>query len=216
MVSGTACRRHFHPAHRRVLVAAPATASAQAPVDERANARAFADIGLQLAADFNAAVDVLDVGLDAEPACLKERGLARRLRKAPASRLTELGEIQIVQSVGEFSRALEPAFASALPAMHAIQTADPALRGGRTAWRRIRLVYASMAAVPPADVCAEARTLVRDGFRRTPAMRRAHRAVYVADHTGGIGRRLERAVTRLTELGVPAADADLFDGPFSD
>jgi hypothetical protein len=198
------------------LVAAPATASAQAPVDERANARAFADIGLQLAADFKAAVAVLDVGLDAEPACLEERGLARRLRNAPASRITELDEIQIVQSVGEFSRALEPAFAPALSRMHAIPTADPALRGGRTAWRRIRRVYTSMAAVPAADICAEARTLVRNGFHRTPAMRRAHRAVYIADHTGGIGRRLERAIKRLQELGVPAADADLFDGPFSD
>jgi hypothetical protein len=198
------------------LVAAPATASAQAAPDERANARAFADIGLQLAADFKAAVEVLDVGLDAEPACLKERGLARRLRKAPASRMTELDEIRIVQSVGDFSRALEPAFAPALSGMHAIPTADPALRGGRTAWRRIRRVYASMAAVPAADICAEARTLVRNGFHRTPAMRRAHRAVYMADHTGGIGRRLERAVKRLEELGVPAADANLFDGPFSD
>jgi hypothetical protein len=47
-------------------------------------------------------------------------------------------------------------------------------------------------------------------------MRRAHRAVHTADHTGGIGRRLERAVKRLEALGVPAADADLFDGPFSD
>ena len=57
---------------------------------------------------------------------------------------------------------------------------------------------------------------MRNGFHRTPAMRRAHRAMYVADHTGGIDRRLERAITRLEELGVPAADADLFDGPFSD
>ena len=118
--------------------------------------------------------------------------------------------------IGAFARTVDPAIVHGLAGMHAIHTADNGLRGGRTAWRRIHGVYSRFAALPAADACAEGRAFVRNGFRRTPAMRRAERALYAADHTGGIERRLARAVTRLTELGVPAADADLFDGPFSD
>ena len=47
-------------------------------------------------------------------------------------------------------------------------------------------------------------------------IRRAQRTMEAVEHVGGIERRLARAVKRLEALGVPAADADLFDGPFSD
>jgi hypothetical protein len=199
-----------------ILVAVPATASAQAPLDERANAQAFADIGLRLAGEFETATTAMEASREEPPGCLSERRLARRLKRGPERRVAALFDLYGAQVIGDFARAVDPAVARAASDMHAIRTADRGLRGGRTAWRRIHRVYASFAALPAADVCGEARALVRNGFRRTPAMRRAQRTLNAANHTGGIERRLERAVKRLSELGVPAADADLFDGPFSD
>jgi len=198
------------------LVAAPATAGAQAPLDERANARAFADIGLRLSSAFEAASPAMDAGFAKPPKCLQSGALARRLQRAPERRSALLSDFYATQVIGGFARTVDPAIVQGLADMHAIHTAENGLQGGRTAWRRIHGVYSRFAALPAADVCAEGRTFVRNGLRRTPAMRRAQRALYAADHTGGIELRLARAVKRLAELGVPAADADLFDGPFSD
>jgi len=198
------------------VLAAPATASGQAPVDERANAHAFADIGVRLAADFAAAGETMEARFAAAPACLSAKPLARKLQRAPERRVEAVFALFGTQVIGDYARTVDPSIVRALAQMHAIPTAEPALRGGRTAWRRIHRVYSGFAALPAADVCREARAFVRSGFRRTPAMRRAQRALHVADHTGGIDRRLARAVTRLEQLGVPAADANVFDGPFSD
>jgi hypothetical protein len=198
------------------LLVAPTVASAQAPPDERANARAFAAIALRLATDFEAAAVALQATIGAPTGCLAEPRLARRIQRAPKGRAAALTTIEITQGLGAFMRTIDPAVRRAVTDMHAIPTADPGLRGGRTAWRRIKRVYASLAALPAVDVCAEAREFVRNGYRRSAAMRQAQRTLHAAEHTGGIDRRLARAVTRLEALGVPAADADLFDGSFSD
>ena len=198
------------------VVGAPATAGAQAPPDERANARAFADIGLRLAEELETASKATAGSPDEPPACLTEGRLARRLERAPRGRGVGLNALFATGIIGTFARAADPTLTHALANMHAIQTADPGLRGGRTAWRRIHRVYASIGAVPVVELCGEARAFVRSGYRPTPSMRLAHRTLDAAEHTGGINRRLARAVTRLAELGVPAADADLFDGPFGD
>ena len=198
------------------VLVAPATAGAQAPPDERANARAFADIGLRLAADFATAGEAMEARFAETPACLRAKPLARRLQRAPERRVEAIFALFGTQVIGDYARTVDPVIVRALADMHAIPTGDRDLRGGRTAWRRIHRVYSSFAALPAADVCSEARAFVRSGFRRTPAMRRAQRTLHAADHTGGIDRRLARAIKRLAELGVPAGDADLFDGPFSD
>jgi hypothetical protein len=192
------------------LLAAPAAANAQAP-DERANAQALAGIAIRLGEEVLAVSDIPPT----TPACLDERRLERRLARVSPRRAASLAALISVQQLGEFARTAAPAFARALIEMHAVPTADRHLRGGRTAWRRIDRVYASFGAVPVVDLCAEARTLARTG-RRTPAMRRAARTLDAAMHAGGIKRRLGRAVARLKQLGVPAAQADLFDGPFED
>lgn len=198
------------------LLVAPTVASAQAPPDERANARAFADIGLRLVDEFEAASVALQATIGAPTGCLREGRLARRIQRAPKGRAAALSTIELTQGLGAFMRTIDPAVRRAVSDMHAIPTADPGLRGGRTAWRRIQRVYASLAALPAVNVCAEARKFVRNGYRRSSAMRLAQRTMHAAEHTGGIDRRLVRAVTRLEALGVPAADADLFDGAFSD
>ncbi len=197
------------------LVAAPATASAQA-VDERANARAFAAIGLGLAGALATAASTVDATISDPPPCLTGTRLARRLERAPGRRAEAFAALYYGHLVGNVTRVTDPVIAGAVADMHAIQTADPALRGGRTAWRRIQRVYATISALPVVDLCAEARAFVRSGFHRTPVIRRAQRTMEAVEHVGGIERRLARAVKRLEALGVPAADADLFDGPFSD
>jgi hypothetical protein len=198
------------------LVAVPATASGQAPLDEPANARAFADVGVAMAEPLRAAAAPLDATVSDPPPCLTGTRLARRLDRAPKRRGDAFSALYSAQLVGTFTRAAAPIIADAVAAMHAIQTADPGLRGGRTAWRRIQRAYATISALPVVDICAEAHTFVRSGYHRTPVIRQAQRTMQEVEHTGGIDRRLARAVKRLEALGVPAADADLFDGPFSD
>jgi hypothetical protein len=66
----------------------------------------------------------------------------------------------------------------------------------------------------PVRFCSLQRDYVRGGFRITSEIARARRTfrLAMAWDTGDIDRRLARAVKRLVELGVPAADADAFDG----
>ena len=58
------------------------------------------------------------------------------------------------------------------------------------------------------------RTNVRNGYRHTSATRRAMRAFHamMAWDTRDVDRRMAAAVNRLVELGIPAAEADAFDG----
>ena len=96
----------------------------------------------------------------------------------------------------------------------ASNTTDTALKSGRTGWRRLRRTYADFAALPAANVCAQVRAYVRNGYRHTPATRRAMRAFHamMAWDTRDVDRRMAAAVSRLVELGIPAAEADAFDG----
>jgi hypothetical protein len=65
---------------------------------------------------------------------------------------------------------------------------------------------------------SEARFDATGTTRRTPAMRRASRALdaYARAITGDFGPRLDRAIERLQELGVPRAEARAFDGETDD
>jgi hypothetical protein len=101
--------------------------------------------------------------------------------------------------------------------LHAVQTTDAVLRSGRTGWRRMRRMrrtYAGIAELPRASVCAQLRAYVRTGYRHTGETRRAMRAfrAMTAWDTRDVDRRMAAAVERLIELGVPAAEADAFDG----
>ena len=63
-------------------------------------------------------------------------------------------------------------------------------------------------------MCAQVRAYVRNRYRHTPETRRAMRAFHamMAWDTRDVDRRMAAAVSRLVDLGIPAAEADAFDG----
>jgi hypothetical protein len=96
--------------------------------------------------------------------------------------------------------------------LHGVETADPALRARRTAWRRIRRVFAEAEAVGP--VCPALRKLVRSGYRMTPEVRRALQVVVQLQRLDDdVTRRLRAASKRLEALGVPHDRAAAFAEP---
>jgi hypothetical protein len=193
------------PAALLVAVAAPA----QAPPDERAAARAFADAGLR----FHAALAPLEpryqeISRTPPPRCV--RRFARRFREPRAVRILLL---PLASYYGEIGRLFAPALTTFSMNLHGIQTDDPALRAGRTAWRRMRQVFAELAAIPPVDICAEARRYIRGGFERTPAITHGLRlrALMRRDPVDDFNRRVARAGHRLRELGIPPEEAEAFE-----
>jgi hypothetical protein len=120
--------------------------------------------------------------------------------------------------IARYTRAALPAITQANTELAAMVTADPALRAGRTAWRRVLLKYTQFGALEPVRFCSQMRDYVRSDFRPTAAMRRASRMYGQATRwdTTDIDRRLAAAVKRLIELGVAPTDADAFDGEIDD
>lgn len=191
-----------------IVACFPASAAAQAPVDDRAAARAFADTALRVAPKIAEASQQLE-GLGRTVDC--EVRVPRRHR----ARVSELSNsLHVAYTISGFTRTVGPVLARASNELHGVQTADPILRSGRTGWRRLRRTYAGFAALPTADVCAQVRAFVRNDFRHTPSTRRAMRAFHamMAWDTRDVDRRMASAVARLIELGVPASEADAFDG----
>jgi hypothetical protein len=187
----------------------PATAAAQtAPVDDRTAARAFADTALRVAPEIAAASQQLE-GLGSTVEC--DVRVPRRRRAA----VTELSNsLHAAHVIAGFTRTVGPVLLRASNELHGVQTTDAALRSGRTGWRRLRRTYASFAALPAANVCAQVRAYARNRFRHTPATRRAMRAFHamMAWDTRDVDRRMAAAVARLIELGVHPSEADAFDG----
>jgi hypothetical protein len=192
-----------------VLVAAPAAA---AQTDERVAARGFADAGLR----FHAAIEVLEPQIERMPAEGPDPRCADRARRRVSEHRWD--EIDLI---GELEHTLTPSTELvAAPLLqyslelHSVETADPVLRTGRTAIRRVRRAYAVIQALPPVDICAEIRRWVNGGFEPTRAIRRERRALRALDSvsTPHFFRRLQRTEARLRALGIPADEADAFDG----
>ena len=192
-----------------VFVAAfPATATAQAPVDDATAARLFADAALRAQPEIAAASQQLEA-LGTPVAC--EVSVPRRRR----ARVTELrNSLHIAHTIAGFTRTVVPVLTRTSNELHGVDTTDVALRSGRTGWRRVRRAYAGFAELPAAGVCAQVRAYVRNDFRHTPETRRAIRAFHsmMAWDTRDVDRRMATAVSRLIDLGIPAAEADAFDG----
>jgi hypothetical protein len=192
-----------------LLLLAPATATAAA--DERDNARAFADIGVRATAAVEAAQAATDRAGAVAPRCTA----SHRLRVRGTKRQRDAVEsLFAAQWIARYARRATPVVARAAAELQAVPTEDPALRSGRTAWRRVLHAYRRFGALESVHVCSEVRDYVRGDFRRTPAMVAAARMYRraVGWDTSDIDARLAGAVTRLVELGVPTADADAFDG----
>jgi hypothetical protein len=191
-----------------VLLLIPATAAA----DERDNARALADIGVRASGQI-ATIIAQQSKLEA-PDCQTTARLQRRGTKRQIEAAETLFEAHWIAG---FARAGEPVVAAAATDMQAVPTADPALRSGRTAWRRVARAYRRFGALPRVHYCSVLRDYVRGDFHLTRAMRAAIRMDHRANawDTTDIDKRLAAAVKRLIELGVPAADAGAFDGDVS-
>ncbi|HEX5781826.1 MAG TPA: hypothetical protein VFX80_07880 [Solirubrobacteraceae bacterium] len=191
-----------------VVAVFPATAAAQTPVDDRTAARLFADAALRAQPEVAAASQQLEA-LGKTVEC--NVSVPRRQR----ARVSELNNsLHFAQTIAGFTRTVGPVLARASNELHGVQTTDASLRSGRTGWRRLRRTYAGFAALPAADVCAQVRAYVRNGYRHTPETRRAMRAFHamMAWDTRDVDRRMAAAVERLVELGIPASEADAFDG----
>jgi hypothetical protein len=197
-----------------LLLAVPAAAAGQAPPDERAAARAFADAALR----FQGSVAPLEPRYQQLSRGSLPRCVPRLLRRVPERRVRRILLLPFTNFYGELGRLFEPALTRFSMELHAVQTPDPALRSGRTAWRRMRRVFATLAAIPPVDVCAEARTLIAGGFAPTPAIRRGLRlrALMERDPLDDFDRRVERAERRLIELGIPREQAQVFEDDVDD
>ena len=202
--------------HRRVtlsllsalILAFPATAAAQDPVDDATAARLFADAALRAQPQIAVASQQLEA-LGERVSCDVDVPRKRR------ARVTELGNsLHVAHTIAGFTRTVAPILAHASNELHAVATTDSALKTGRTGWRRLRRTYASFAALPAAGVCAQVRAYVRNGYRHTTATRRAMSAFHamMAWDTRDVDRRMAAAVNRLVELGIPASEADAFDG----
>jgi hypothetical protein len=192
-----------------VAAAFPATAAAQsAPVDDRTAARAFADTALRAAPEIAAASQQLEE-LGSTVDC--DVRVPRR-RRAAVSELSN--SLHAAHVIAGFTRTVGPVLQRASNELHSVQTTDAALRSGRTGWRRLRRTYASFAALPAANVCAQVRAYVRNRYRHTTKTRRAMRAFHamMAWDTRDVDRRMAAAVARLIELGVHPSEADAFDG----
>jgi hypothetical protein len=191
-----------------VLAAVPATAAAQAPVDDQTAARAFADVALRTLPQVAEASQALEA-LGHDVRCSVD--VPRRRRDA----VNEVkGSFHFAQTIAGFTRAVAPALTQASNDLHAVQTTDPILQSGRTAWRRLRRTYAGFAELPAAGVCSQLRAYVRNGYRHTPATRRTMRAFHamMAWDTADMDRRMEETVRRMVVLGIPAAEAEAFAG----
>jgi hypothetical protein len=191
------------------LLVAAAAAPAQAPPDERAAARAFADAALR----FHAALAPLEPRHQEISRTRPPRCLLRLARRLPERRRVPALQLLATNYYGEIGRLFAPALTTFSMDLHGVETDDPALRAGRTGWRRMRQVVAELAAVPPVDICAEARRYIDGGFERTPAIRRAQRlwALMERDPLEDFDQRVERAERRLRELGIPREEAEAFE-----
>ena len=189
-----------------LVFAAPATA--ETPVDDATAARLFTDAALRAQPAVAAASQQLEA-LGDPVEC--EVNVPRKRR----ARVTELrNSLHIAHTIAGFTRTVAPVLTRASHEIHGVATTDAALKSGRTGWRRLRRQYAGFAALPAADVCGQVRAYVRNGYRHTPSTRRAMRAFHamMAWDTRDVDRRMSGAVARLVELGIPAAEADAFDG----
>jgi hypothetical protein len=196
------------------LALAPASASAQAP-DEHAGARAFTDIAMRAVADMETAAE--RIGVDSPDIGASSCTASRRFRKRATENQKEaLYELYTAYYIGRITRAVTPVLARTVDELDAVATADPVLIKGRDAWHRVHTMYAAFADFPHVHICAEMRKYARSDFRRTRLMRRATRYFRATARwdTSGIDRAMHRAEQRLIALGIPAAEADAFDGDY--
>jgi hypothetical protein len=155
------------------------------------------------------------VGFEADVAIFTGSCKADRLLSKATSRQQDRAlRLVAAEAFGTMGRALTAPLAHAITDLDAVPTADPAMQGGREAWRQIAAVYLRAAKFEHVRVCRELRRYARRGFKSTPAMRRANKMLRAVGRlvTVDVEADLDAAADRMIELGVPAADAHKFAG----
>ena len=138
---------------------APAGAAAQAPPDEQAAARTFADA----AGRFRTAVAGLGDRL--APDLAKSLARCPRVMAGLSGRDETVAGNQLALGIlREFGVAITPALSALRTDLANVPTRDPALLSGRAAYRQIGRAYASLGA--PTDICATLRAWRRAGRPR--------------------------------------------------
>jgi len=180
----------------------PAAASAQTPPpDERAAAQALADAAKRLVATADGLEDDA-VWLD-ECEALDEEPPARR-RDAASDYASGL-ELRF------YVDGLRPALMRFRTEIAAAQTADPVLRSGRAAGRRIARTLAAVIPAGEADPCVAYEAYARAGYPEGPA--RTARALdrrLEEIATARTRRKIRTAADRMRQLGLSRADALAF------
>jgi hypothetical protein len=196
---------------RAALVTAGAlllTGATQVP-DERAAARAFVDAF----ALYAAVADELPQRVEG-PARMRPC-IERVHRRVAEHRWDELLAFSSIEEHDRPSaRRLHPLLMRLSVELHAVETADPALRGGRTTVRRARRAFAAILALPRTKICAAVRRWVRNEFEPTPALLRIRRATGTRQRVAegeDTERRVAAMVARMRELGIPAEELEWFD-----
>lgn len=144
------------------------------------------------------------VGTVNSPACF------RTVIHAPKQALERAA---VIYALGYFHAVIDPA----LPAMQtfsreldAIQTDDPVLRSGRSAWRDELSLAERLPAV--GDACGQLAAWRRAGFAPSAAPPVDPKALKMLDAGDGLDRKVARAARRMRELGVPKSAAHRFGG----
>jgi hypothetical protein len=186
------------------LLLAPSAASAEAPPD----AVAFAEAAARFEADAKPYGARIHEALEEPPACA-----VRIHERTPERAHDDLDLLVNAYELRTIGRIIAPALDLYSMRLHAVATQDPALAGGRTAWRRIRRLYAvELRGFRP--LCPALRRFVRAGWRATDDVRRARRlAAALGPFDRSMTTRLSAARERLESLGIPHDRAAAFQAP---
>lgn len=185
-----------------LVLLAPATASAQTPPpDERAAARALADAAKKLIA-------AADAQEDAAPWL----DTCKAFEKEPPARHQDAASTYVSGlELRYFVDGLRPALWQFRTEIAAVQTADPVLRSGRAAGRRIARTLSDGIPAGEPDPCAAYEAYVEAGYPDGPAREMGVLAERLdALDTRRIDRKIKAAAARMRALGVSRADARTF------
>jgi hypothetical protein len=212
--AGRAVRRAALPALLLAVVAIP-TASAQAPPPatpapgERAAARELSFAAYRLRVAVLAQADAIDDKLfDVTFEALLDPRCERAEDAAPADRALEVLLVSILLALAPAYDPIRAPLDTFLAELERIPTSDPALRGGRAAWRTEIDLIRRLPSTP--DPCAALQAWRRTGF--APGAAPIPADAVISPAALAAEGKLAVAARRMRELGVSAGAARRFTG----
>jgi hypothetical protein len=194
-----------------VALALPQVASAQAP-DERAAAREYAYAAYRLRVAIKEHLPQIDAAaaLTRAPAC--RSALQGATPEQERRHIDDLVGVLVDLLAGAMLAPVAPQLQAFQAELDRVQTADPALRSGRAAWRSSVALYGQVRPLP-SDLCAQLRRWRSAGYAATarpdlqpPGVRR------ILDGGGTVDAKLRLAAARMVQLGTSEGQARRFAG----